>query len=294
MPAAIEQFDLRSFDLIISSSHAVAKGVLTHPRQRHISYCYTPMRYIWDLYHTYLEHTELSPTAEKAFRMSAHYLRLWDYASAQRVDKFIAISDTVRERIKRHYGREAPVVYPPVDTDFFVPDESAVRDYYLVVSRLVPYKRVDMAVEVFKHRDERLLVVGEGPQLKRLAKSASRNTEFLGSVSDEELRILYQNCRGLIFPAEEDFGITPVEAMACGRPVVALGYGGASETVLDGQTGVHFAEQSLSALDSAIDRMEQGNFSASACRSRALQFAQSIYMAKMKAAADYMLRQLAR
>ena len=292
MPAAIEQFDLRSFDLVISSSHAVAKGVLTHPRQRHLCYCYTPMRYIWDLYHTYLEHTDLSPITERAFRMSAHYLRMWDYASAQRVDKFIAISETVRQRIRRHYGREAPVVYPPVDTTFFTPDQSGVRDYYLVVSRLVPYKRVDLVVDVFNHRDERLLVVGDGPQFKKLTRTAGRNIEFVGSVTDDELRILYQNCRALVFPAEEDFGITPVEAMACGRPVVALGYGGASETVVDGVSGVLFREQGLESLDSAIDRLEQGHFSPEACRARAREFDQSLFTAKLRAAADFMLGQL--
>jgi glycosyltransferase involved in cell wall biosynthesis len=289
MPYAIEQFDLRSFDLIISSSHAVAKGVLTQSRQKHLCYCYTPMRYVWDLYNTYLEHTRLSSFAERVFRLSAHYLRQWDYTSAQRVDKFLAISETVRQRIKHTYGREAPVVYPPVDTEFFKPDPAGVREYYLIVSRFVPYKRVDLAVEVFKHREEQLLVVGEGPQLSRLKHLAGRNTDFLGLVSDEELRTLYQNCRALVFPGEEDFGLTPVECMACGRPVVALGYGGAAETVVDGQTGVLFSEQTHLALDSAIDRVEQLELDPAVCRSRARQFDQSVFLAKIKAAADYML-----
>jgi glycosyltransferase involved in cell wall biosynthesis len=289
MPYAIEQFDLRGFDLVISSSHAVAKGVLTHSRQKHLCYCYTPMRYVWDLYHTYLQHTRLSSLAERVFRVSAHYLRQWDYASAQRVDKFLAISETVRLRIRHAYGREAPVVYPPVDTEFFHPDPAGAKQYYLVVSRFVPYKRVDLAVECFKYREEPLLIVGDGPQLGRLKKLAGKRTEFLGLVSDEELRTLYQNCAALVFPGEEDFGLTPVECMACGRPVVALGCGGAAETVVDGETGVHFAEQSAVALDAAIDRLGQLALDPAACRRRARMFDQQVFLAKMKAAADYLL-----
>lgn len=290
MPSAIEQFDLRDFDLIISSSHAVAKGVLTTARQKHLCYCYTPMRYIWDLYHTYLNHTRLSPLAERVFRYSAHYLRMWDLASSQRVDKFLAISDTVRDRIRHIYGREAPVVYPPVDTKFFVPEAEARRDYYLVVSRFVAYKRVDLVIETFRHRDEQLLIVGDGPLFGRLRRQASRNVEFLGAVSDEELRILYQNCQALVFPSEEDFGLTPVECMACGRPVVALGYGGSAETVLDGRTGVLFPEQTPQALDAALDRMARMEFAAGLCRARAEQFDQQVFMSKLKAAAEYLLQ----
>jgi glycosyltransferase involved in cell wall biosynthesis len=289
MPYAIEQFDLRGYDLIISSSHAVAKGVLTHPGQQHLCYCYTPMRYVWDLYQTYLGHTRMSPWTARAFRWTAHYLRQWDYSSAQRVGKFIAISETVRRRIKHIYGREAPVVFPPVDTEFFAPADGGVRDYYLVVSRFVPYKRVDLVIEAFNHRDEKLLVVGDGPLGSRLRKQAKRDIEFLGQVTDAELRALYQNCRALVFPSEEDFGLTPVECMACGRPVVALGYGGAAETVLDGATGVHFAEQSALALDEAVDRERKLELTAQACRERALQFDQQVFRAKLRAAADYML-----
>jgi glycosyltransferase involved in cell wall biosynthesis len=248
------------------------------------------MRYIWDLYHTYLRHTRLGPLQEKAFRMTAHYMRQWDYASAQRVDKFLAISETVRGRIRHLYGREAPVVFPPVDTGFFVPDPHGATDYFLAVSRAVPYKRLDLLVEVFNAREERLLIVGDGPLLPRLKKQAKRNIEFLGLVSDEDLRVLYQNCRALLFPAEEDFGLTPVEAMACGRPVVALGYGGASETVADGLTGVHFPEQTAVSLDAAIDRLLAQRLSARDCRARAELFDQRIFLAKIRAAADYLLR----
>jgi len=291
MPYAIEQFDLRGFDLIISSSHAVAKGVLTHSRQKHLCYCYTPMRYVWDLYHTYLEHTRLSSWAARSFKISAHYLRQWDYASAQRVDKFLAISETVRQRIKHIYGREAPVVFPPVDTEFFVPDPAGVQDYFLVVSRAVPYKRLDLIIEVFNQRREQLLIIGDGPQMPRLRKAAKRNVEFIGGVTDQELLSLYQNCRGLIFAAEEDFGLTPVEAMSCGRPVVALGYGGAAETVVDGLTGVHFAEQTPLALDTAIDRLLSLNLSVEACRRQAQKFDQRVFLAKIAAAAEYLLKQ---
>jgi glycosyltransferase involved in cell wall biosynthesis len=290
MPYAIEQFDLSGYDLVLSSCHAVAKGVLTHARQKHLCYCYTPMRYVWDLYHTYLEHTRLSPLADRVFRWSAHYLRQWDYSAAQRVDRLLAISRTVQERIRRVYGREAPVVYPPVDTAFFKPDEAAVADYFLVVSRFVPYKRVDLVIETFSYRDDKLLVVGEGPLERRLKGMTRRhNIEFIGPVTDEELRTLYQNCRALVFPGEEDFGLTPVECMACGRPVVALGYGGASETVLDGETGVLFPEQTPTALDAAIDRLNKMKINATACRSRAQHFDQQVFMAKIRAAVDYLL-----
>jgi glycosyltransferase involved in cell wall biosynthesis len=247
------------------------------------------MRYVWDLYQTYLEHTRLSPLAEKAFRAAAHYVRQWDYASAQRVGKFIAISETVRRRIRHTYGREAPVVYPPVDTDFFAPDPAGLREYYLVVSRFVPYKRVDLVIEAFNHRDEQLLIVGDGPLGPRLRKQAKGNIEFLGQVTDLELRALYQNCRALVFPTEEDFGLTPVECMAAGRPVVALGYGGAAETVVDGSTGVHFPEQTALALDAALDRLSGADFSPAACRERALLFDQATFRAKLQAAADYLL-----
>ncbi|MCH7472148.1 glycosyltransferase [bacterium] len=291
MPLAIEQFDLSDYDLIISSSHAVAKGVLTHSRQKHLCYCYTPMRYVWDLYQTYLKNTRLSPMAGRIFRLTAHYLRQWDYVSAQRVDKFLAISETVRRRIRRIYGREAPVVNPPVDTEFFTPDAAALSDYYLVVSRFVPYKRVDIIIECFNQREEKLLIVGEGPLYSRLRRMARRpGIEFLGMVTDEELRILYQNCRALVFAAEEDFGLVPVECMACGRPVVALGYGGAAESVVDGQTGVLFAEQTPLALDEAIDRLDHSSIDPAACRRQALKYDQKVFLAKLKAAAEYLLR----
>jgi len=289
MPYAIEQFDLREYQLIISSCHAVAKGVLTHSRQRHICYCYTPIRYIWDLYHVYLEQTRLSSFADRVFRLTAHYLRQWDFSAAQRVDKLLAISKTVQDRIRQHYCREAPVVYPPVDTEFFVPDPAGQRDYYLVVSRFVPYKRVDLVIDCFKYRDEKLLIVGEGPLAKRLRRMASRNVDFLGAVTDEELLILYQNCRALIFPAEEDFGLTPVECMACGRPVVSLGYGGASESVVDDVTGVHFSEQTPQALDTALDRFSNKELDPSSCRRQACKFDQQVFLAKIQAAADYLL-----
>lgn len=289
MPYAVEQLDLRGYDLVISSSHAVAKGVLTHTSQRHLCYCYTPMRYVWDLYQTYLEHTSLSPLADKGFRWSAHYLRMWDLQSAQRVDKFVAISKTVQKRIKRIYGREAPVVFPPVDTDYFTPDPHGKHDFYLAVSRFVPYKRLDLVIDAFNHREEKLLVVGEGPQGGKLRRMARRNVEFIGAVSDEELRRLYQNCRALVFPAEEDFGIIPVEVQACGRPVIALGQGGTSETVLDGKTGVLFSEQTPQALDAAIDALERGSFDSAVIREHARSFDKSVFISKMQAAAQYLL-----
>ncbi len=283
MPRAVEQWNLSGYDLVLSSSHCCVKGALTREDQAHVCYCYTPIRYIWDLYQTYLKHTRMSGLKKKTFELTSHYLRIWDYCAAQRVDRFVAISETVRRRIEKTYQRKSTVIYPPVRTDMFVPAEDGARDYYLIVSRFVPYKRIDLAVKAFAERSEPLLVVGEGPQAKSLRAAATPNVEFLGGVDDEELVALYQNCKALIFPGVEDFGLTPVEAQACGRPVVARGKGGATESVIDGKTGVFFAEDSPDALNDAINRLESMQISGEACRENSLKFSEDRFLEEMVA-----------
>ncbi len=274
-PYAAEQFDLTGFDVVISLSHAGAKGVITSSAQKHLCYCFTPMRYVWDHYHTYLKKLKLSPLRSLAFRLSASYLRQWDFVSAQRVDHFIAISETVKERIERIYRRKAVVIYPPVATDFFVPlaTDQRANEYFLMVGRFVAYKGFDFVIEHFNDRDEPLLIVGDGPLRTRLMKLAKNpKIEFVGVVDDEELRVLYQNARALIFPAYEDFGLVPIEAMACETPVIGLARGGCAESVVDGETGILFPEQTVMSLERAIGRFYASTFDRNAIRARARAF----------------------
>jgi glycosyltransferase involved in cell wall biosynthesis len=268
MPLAFEQFDLREYDLVISTSSACAKGVITGPETVHVCYCYTPCRYIWDLYHDY--------TRDLPFKWAvapvAHWLRVWDRLSSDRVDRFVAISHEVARRIRRHYRRESEVVYPPVDVERFTPTGLPAEDFYLVVSRLVGYKRVDLAVEAATRTGRRLLVVGEGPARKKLEAIAGPTVEFLGHLPDEEVAELMARCRGFLFPGWEDFGIAPVEAQAAGRPVIAYGRGGALETVVDGVTGIFFEEQTVESLLDALLELESRELDSSACRRNAERF----------------------
>jgi glycosyltransferase involved in cell wall biosynthesis len=289
-PYGIEQFDLREYDLVISLSHAAAKGVLTHSRQMHLCYCYTPMRYVWDLYQTYLKHTRLSRFRENVFRASAHYLRMWDWQAAQRVDRFIAISETVQRRIEKTYNRKSVVIHPPVNTRFFVPAGERADEYFLLVGRFVPYKGMELVVETFNDRAEPLLVVGDGPLRERLMKTAKNpRIEFLGSVTDEELRTLYQNAHAVIFPSEEDFGLIPCEAMACGTPVIAYERGGATETVISGVSGTFYREPAVEALDRAISRYYDTVWNREDVRAAALRFSTETFHDKMLDAVQHFL-----
>jgi glycosyltransferase involved in cell wall biosynthesis len=229
MPLALESFDLREYDLVISSESGPAKGVLTSSSARHICYCHTPMRYLWDMYPAYRNQWTQSGWKRMLLPPVTNYLRMWDFASAARVDEFVANSANVRQRIWKTYRRESRVVRPPVNVESFYwrPPE----DYYLVVSALVSYKRVDAAVRAFNQNGRKLRVVGEGPEYKALKRSAAKNIEFCGHVSDEDLRELYARCRAFLTPGEEDFGITAVEALASGKPVIALARGGSLEIV---------------------------------------------------------------
>ena len=268
MPLAFEQFDLREYDLVISASSACAKGVITRPDTVHLCYCHTPCRYIWDLYHDYTEGLR----TRSLIAPIAHWLRLWDRISSDRVDHFIANSREVAGRIRKHYRRDSEVIYPPVDVELVVPNGKPPEDFYLVVSRLVPYKRVDLAVAAATQLGRRLVVVGNGPERRRLESIAGPSVEFRGHLPDEEVADLLARCRAFIFPGHEDFGIAPVEAQAAGRPVVAYARGGALETVVEGVTGVFFPTQSVEALMEALHRLEGGRFDPGACRRNAERF----------------------
>lgn len=273
-PIAIEQFDLSSYDLILSCSHCVAKGVLTNADQIHLCYCYTPMRYSWDLTHQYLQEEKGWKTGLLA-RLFLHYLRLWDASSAMRVDAFSAISHHVASRIRKTYGREAKVIYPPVETDFFELREKK-ESFYLAVSRMVPYKKMDLIVEAFSAMPEhRLVVIGDGPDLNKIKGKAAGNIEILGYQSDPILKDYLQRAKALVFAAIEDFGILPVEAQACGTPVIALGKGASLETIIDGQTGLFFNEQTVTAIQEAVQRFERREFDPRVIRSHAETFSSS-------------------
>lgn len=257
MPLALEQLDLSAYDLILSSESGPAKGVVTRPDAMHICYCHSPMRYVWDMYHEYL--AGAGRLIRTLFPLVAHWLRVWDRQSADRVDHFIANSDFVASRIHKFYRREAEVIYPPVNTGEFSPREQR-DDFYLCLGQLVSYKRADLAVDAFNSLGLPLVVVGEGELLERLQKTAKDNVTLMGRQPFPVIKDLLQRCKGLIFPGMEDFGIVPVEAMAAGAPVIAYAKGGALETVVHGRTGILFGEQSVESLIQAVRQLEDGTF----------------------------------
>jgi glycosyltransferase involved in cell wall biosynthesis len=281
MPLAIEQFDVSKYDVVISSHHAVAKGVLTHQNQLHICYCHSPMRYAWDFYHEYLREAKLNKGVRGMIaKLMLHYLRIWDVASANRVDAFIANSHYIARRIKRIYNREATVIYPPVDVQKFE-CKSQKDEYYLAVARFVPYKKVDVIVEAFSRMPEKKLVlIGEGD--KSVLKHATRNIEVIGFQPFESLKTYLSSAKAFVYAAEEDFGITIVEAQACGTPVIAFGKGGATETVIDGITGVLFQQQTAESLIEAVKTFEQTDFDHTAIRKHAERFDRAIFAEKIK------------
>jgi glycosyltransferase involved in cell wall biosynthesis len=254
LPLAIEQFDLSAYDLVISSEASVSKGVLTRPETCHICYCHSPLRYAWSAYHTYLNSVS-SRWKRYLIPILLNYLRLWDVCAANRVDYFVANSWNVANRIQKYYRRTAHVIYPPISVSSFSLAKE-IQDYYLAIGQWVPYKRFDLAIDAFNELGRPLWVVGEGPEAARLKRRARSNIRFLRRASDADLKILLSQCRALIFPGEEDFGMIVPEAHACGRPVIALAKGGALETVIPNLNGVLFQNETAAALEEAVLRFE--------------------------------------
>lgn len=291
-PLALEQFRLDDYDLVISHEAGPAKGVITRAATCHICYCHSPMRYLWDMYHAHREAAPLGRVGRALYSLASHYVRQWDYASAARVDHFIASSENGARRIRKYYGRSPEVIYPPVEVDTFSVSDSH-DDFYLVVSPLVPYKRIDLAVAACKELGRRLVVIGEGPEAIALQRIAGPSVRFLGYQPGSVVREHYRRCRAFLFPGEEDIGLTPIEAQASGRPVIAFGKGGARETVIgayqgervapERATGIFFREQTVESLAEAILSFEavEHCFSPRYIRSHAEQFDKPHFLEKM-------------
>lgn len=278
MPTAIEQFDLSAYDVVISSSHAVAKGIITPPQTRHICYCHTPMRYAWDLYHFYQKHPQFGGKITSTLMpWLLHHIRLWDQISANRVDTFLANSANVAGRIHKYYRRDSTVVYPPVAVATHQPRGLAKEDFFLVLSRLIPQKHVEIAVTACTQLRQKLVVIGDGSERKHLESIAGKTITFLGFQPDEVVRDYLEQACAFIFPAEDDFGMTPVEAMALGTPVIALQKGGALETVIPGKTGEFFSEATAESAAEVIETFEQKRYNQSAIRKHALRFDEAIF-----------------
>lgn len=284
MPLAIEQFDLSEYDLVISSSHAVAKGVITGPDQLHISYTYTPIRYAWDMQNQYLSQAGLTRGIKGFLAKSLlHYIRIWDMRTVPGVDYYIAISNFISRRIQKRYKRDATVIYPPVDINRFTLNAKK-DDFYLTVSRLVPYKKVGLIVEAFsKMPQKHLVVIGDGPGMKRLKKIAAPNIELLGFQDDHVIEDHMQRAKAFVYAAEEDFGIVPVEAQACGTPIIAYGKGGSLETIIENKTGLFFHEQTPESLAEAIESFEKHPpFDPTQIRKNAERFSKTRFIAELK------------
>ncbi len=271
-PFAMESLDLRAYDLVLSSSSAFGKGVITKPDTPHICYCHTPMRWCWN-YHEYVEREQLGKIARSILPFMISGLRVWDQTSAMRVDHFIANSPVVADRIQKYYRRDAIVIPPPVEADRFLFDPTTEpEDYFLILSRLIPYKRIDLAIEACNRLQLPLVIIGGGRDTEPLKRIAGPTIRFLGRLSDDEVRHYYAHCRAFLFPGEEDFGITPLEAQASGRPVIAYGAGGALTSVVDGVTGVFFHEQTVESLAEVLASFDERTFDPDVIRNHALEF----------------------
>jgi glycosyltransferase involved in cell wall biosynthesis len=285
-PAAVEMFDLDGYDLVISTSHCAVKSVVRPGRARHITYCHSPMRYAWDQFDAYFGPDQVGPVRNRVLRPVMAALARWDRATASRVDQFVANSRYVAERIRRYYNRESTVVYPPVDTAFYRPAPSPTdkRSGFLVVSALVPYKRLDVAIDACRRVGAPLTIVGTGPEHSRLKARAGSDVTFLGWRPNEEIRDLYCRSTAALLPGVEDFGMVPVEAQSCGCPVVALGQGGAAETVVDGRTGILVHDESVEAFADGLDRARAQVFDEDGLRTHALGFSRERFLAGFEAA----------
>lgn len=288
-PLAFEQHDFRGYDVVISNKSGFCHGVITGADTVHICYCLTPTRYVWR-YHQYAEQENLGRLTRGMLRPFLTWLRIWDRLAADRVDHFIAISQAVRRRIAKVYRREAAIIYPPVDTSRFAP-ASKVEDYYLIVGRLVPYRRIDLLIDAFNKMQRPLLIAGNGRDKERLQSLAGPTIQFLGYVPDEDLPDLYARCRAFVFPGEEDFGIAPIQAMAAGRPVIAYAAGGALDTVIPGQTGLLFAEQSVDGIIQAVQAFDTLKVDTAVVRQHATQFDTAVFNQRMKTFVEQKLAQ---
>lgn len=282
---AVEQFNFSEFDVVISSSDSFAHGIITKPNTFHICYCHTPMRYAWDWYHNYLKENNIGYGLKGLYVRNLLYkIRIWDRTAAHRVDKWLANSENVKVRIKKYYQTDSTVVYPPVDIEKINIAEKDPDDYYLIVSRLEPYKKIDLAIEAFNSLDKKLKIIGEGSDSDRLRKIANKNISFLDWQKDEAVFDYLRKCKALIFPGEEDFGLTIVEALAAGRPVIAYSKGGAIESILPDETGLFFEEDSPESLIKAVNQLEKdyGKFKPENCRKQAEKFSLENFNTKIK------------
>jgi glycosyltransferase involved in cell wall biosynthesis len=286
-PALIERFDFSGYDLVVSSSHCVAKSVIVPPGTVHVCYCHSPMRYAWDQFEAYFGVDRVGPAAHYLlYRPVMRRLARWDARTAGRVGRFVANSRYVAGRIERYYNRASTVVYPPVDTTFYEPSAAAPGPHFLIVSALVPYKRIDLAIDATRRAGRTLRIVGEGPERARLEAEGHRHVTFLGRLPDEAVREEYRQAAAVLLPAEEDFGIVPLEAQACGRPVVALGKGGALETVLDGETGVLVPDSDPATWAAALARIDTLRLSPDAARRQAERFSRDACLTRLKQVID--------
>lgn len=284
-PFAFESFNFNNFDVVISITSAEAKGIITKPETLHICYCLTPTRYLWSGYYQYLNKNgfgHASGLAKFAFKLLAPKLRKWDFVAGQRPEFYLSISKAVKKRIKKYYRHDSEIIYPPVEVEKFKPENEKKGEYFLIVSRLVPYKNIRVAVKAFNKTGLPLKIIGTGIMKKRLKRQAKNNIEFLGQLTDDHLIYYYQSCRALVMPQEEDFGITAVEAQAAGKPVIAYKKGGALDTVIAGKTGVFFAEQQSNSLIEALEKFEKGAFKAKDCLENAQKFDKNKFKKEFK------------
>ncbi len=286
MPYAYELFDLSAYDIVISSSHSCAKGIITKPNTMHVCYCHTPMRYAWDNWQSYIKEYKMNPILKRFGKKRLHKIRIWDRLASERVDYFIANSSTTKERIEKYYRKHSTVIYPSIKTSKYIQSKEK-KGYFLAVGRLTPYKKFDLIVETFNEIGLPLKIVGEGILKNDLEKNAKGNIEFLGYIPEKELKILYSECEALIFPQVEDFGLTPLEAMASGRPVIAYKEGGALDTIIENETGIFFNTQTPQSLKEALEKYQQNKsrFRAQKNVEQALKFDQVRFETELK---DYL------
>jgi glycosyltransferase involved in cell wall biosynthesis len=284
MPGAIEDFDFSGYDIVVSSSNAYAHGIITNLETTHICYTHSPMRYAWDYTHQYLRDQKLGLLGEAVVSRLLHKVRIWDFLAADRVDIHIANSKTVQNRIQKYYRKESQIITPPVNTERFAPHPKH-EGYFLMVSSLTPYKRIDLAIEVFNKLGKRLVIIGQGNDETRLRRLAGPHIDFLGYKEDEVVKEYMENCRAFIFPGEEDFGIAPVEAMACGKPVLALRKGGLVETMIEGVTGQFFDEQTVESMEGGLTQLliNEKDYDAETIAKHAQQFSEKNFQKAMKA-----------